>query len=105
MSSESQMLYCRACGKQLHQSASACPSCGARQTAANVSDKKILIALLLCFFFGVLGVHRFYVGKVGTGILQLLTLGGLGLWAFIDFILVAVGAFTDGSGAKVTEWT
>ena len=46
---------------------------------AESSDKKILPAFLLCFFFGVLGVHRFYVGKVGTGILWLLTVGLFGV--------------------------
>ncbi len=70
-----------------------------------MSDKKILPAFLLCFFFGVFGVHRFYVGKVGTGILQLVTLGGLGIWALIDFIMIIVGAFTDKQGNKITQWT
>lgn len=70
-----------------------------------MSDKRILPAFLLCFFLGVLGVHRFYVGKVGTGVLQLLTLGGLGIWALIDFIMIIVGAFTDKQGNKITEWT
>jgi TM2 domain-containing membrane protein YozV len=99
------MVYCRACGKPLHRSATACPGCGALQRAAGLSDKKILPALLLCFFLGFLGVHRFYVGKIGTGILELLTLGGLGIWVFIDFILIVVGAFTDANGHKITEWT
>lgn len=70
-----------------------------------MSDKKILPAFLLCFFFGVFGFHRFYVGKVGTGVLQLLTFGGFGIWALIDFIMIIVGAFTDKAGNKITEWT
>ena len=67
-------------------------------TGFSMSDKRILPAFLLCFFFGVFGIHRFYVGKVGTGILQLLTLGGFGIWAFIDFIMIIVGAFSDKEG-------
>ncbi len=70
-----------------------------------MSEKRILPAFLLCFFFGILGVHRFYVGKIGTGILQLVTLGGLGIWALIDFIMIIVGASTDKDGNKITEWT
>ena len=70
-----------------------------------MTEKRILPAFLLCFFFGVLGLHRFYVGKVGTGVLQLVTLGGLGLWALIDFIMIIVGAFTDKEGNKITQWT
>jgi len=70
-----------------------------------MSEKRILPAFLLCFFVGVFGAHRFYVGKIGTGIIQILTLGGLGIWAFIDFILIIVGAFTDKEGNKITQWT
>ncbi|RZU38554.1 TM2 domain-containing protein [Fluviicoccus keumensis] len=70
-----------------------------------MSDKRILPAFLLCFFFGVFGVHRFYVGKNGTGILMIFTLGGLGIWAFIDMIMILVGAFTDANGNKLTQWT
>ena len=62
------------------------------------SDKSNTVALLLCFFIGVLGVHRFYVGKVGTGILQLVTLGGLGIWALIDMIMIILQKFTDSEG-------
>lgn len=64
----------------------------------DTSIKGFVPTLLLCFFFGVLGIHRFYVGKIGTGILQLLTLGGLGIWALIDFIMIVVGSFTDKQG-------
>lgn len=70
-----------------------------------MSEKRILPAFLLCLFLGTFGVHRFYVGKIGTGILQLLTLGGLGVWALIDFIMIIIGAFTDKQGNKITQWT
>jgi len=66
-----------------------------------VSDKGFVPAILLCFFFGVFGVHRFYVGKVGTGLLQLITLGGLGIWTLVDFILIVVGSFKDKQGRAV----
>ena len=66
-----------------------------------ISEKGFVPAILLCFFFGVLGVHRFYVGKIGTGILQLLTLGGLGIWALVDFIMIVVGAFRDKQGLPI----
>jgi TM2 domain-containing membrane protein YozV len=66
--------------------------------ADGTSGKSNTVALLLCFFIGFLGVHRFYVGKVGTGILQLVTLGGLGIWALIDFIMIAMQKFTDSEG-------
>ena len=72
---------------------------------AESSEKKRLVAFLLCFFLGPLGVHRFYVGKVGTGIAQILTLGGLGLWVLIDLIMILCGVFKDKEGYAVTEWT
>jgi TM2 domain-containing membrane protein YozV len=66
-----------------------------------VSDKQGTVALLLCFFVGVLGIHRFYVGKTGTGILQLITLGGFGLWTLVDFVMIVAGKFTDSNGRVV----
>ena len=71
---------------------------------ADTSAKKRLPALLLCLFLGGLGVHRFYVGKVGTGVVQLLTLGLLGIWTLIDFIMIICGKFTDKAGTPLTEW-
>tara|TARA_R110000824_G_scaffold44603_4_gene129600 strand:+ start:2067 stop:2276 length:210 start_codon:yes stop_codon:yes gene_type:complete len=65
------------------------------------SEKGFVPTLLLCFFLGVFGVHRFYVGKIGTGILSLLTLGGLGIWATIDLVMIAVGSFKDSQGLVV----
>ena len=68
------------------------------------SDKKRLIAALLCWFVGVLGVHSFYVGKTTIGVIQLLTLGGCGIWALIDLIMILIGSYTDKEGRKLTEW-
>ena len=68
------------------------------------SDKIILPAFLLAFFFGVFGAHRFYVGKTGTAILQLCTFGACGIWATIDWILILCKVFTDGEGKRITHW-
>lgn len=68
---------------------------------SQANDNQWLIVLLLCFFLGGLGVHRFYVGKTATGIVQLLTLGGCGIWALIDFIMILVGSFTDANGNTI----
>jgi TM2 domain-containing membrane protein YozV len=68
------------------------------------SPKSRLACTLLCFIIGVLGIHRFYVGKIGTGILMLVTLGGLGIWVLIDLILILVGSFRDKEGRVVYNW-
>ncbi|MFI6323090.1 TM2 domain-containing protein [Nonomuraea sp. NPDC050556] len=66
-------------------------------------QKSWIVAVLLCFFFGVLGVHRFYVGKIGTGILQLVTLGGFGIWVIVDFVVILIGKFTDKQGQPLAK--
>jgi len=102
-------------------------------TAGATSDRMILPAFLLAFFFGVFGAHRFYVGKIWTAFLQLAALGGCvllviacatsngngqpvlgislaalicgcGIWATIDWILIVCKAFTDGQGRRITNW-
>jgi TM2 domain-containing membrane protein YozV len=72
---------------------------------SEISSKKRLVAFVLCWTLGYFGVHRFYVGKTGTGILWLLTVGLLGVGVLVDFIMILVGAFKDAEGKKLVEWT
>jgi len=60
--------------------------------------KDWLVALLLCIIIGTWGVHRFYVGKIGTGILWLLTFGCFFVGWIVDIVMIASGSFTDADG-------
>jgi len=70
---------------------------GTKKSKANKSNsadgggKSQLVALLLCIFVCVLGIHRFYLGYIGIGVIQLLTLGGCGIWSLIDLIMIITG--------------
>ena len=68
------------------------------------SPKSRLAAALLAFFLGALGIHRFYVGKIGTGVLMILTLGGLGIWVIVDIIVILVGSFRDKQNRVLSNW-
>ena len=67
--------------------------------AAAASGKSQLVALLLCLFVGVLGIHRFYLGYTWQGVVQLLTLGGFGIWALIDLIRIITGDLQPKGGS------
>ncbi len=71
----------------------------------NHSEKKILLTFVLCLFLGGFGIHRFYLGKYKTGILQLLTLGGLGIWALFDAIMLVLKKFKDSEDRTLVDWT
>jgi len=72
--------------------------------SASASDKSRGVALALALVLGVFGGHRFYTGKIGTGLLMIATLGGLGLWYLYDVILVGAGQFRDADGRLVRLW-
>lgn len=111
-------MYCRNCGTQLGDNVSYCPTCGVavaqnqpqQPPVVNVYNtptsnngytyirKNKWVAFFLCFFLGAFGIHRFYVGKIGTGILWLLTCGLLGFGSLIDLIVILCGGFRDKAG-------
>lgn len=67
------------------------------------SDKDWTTLLILSILLGGLGVDRFYAGHIGLGVLKLLTVGGCGIWAIIDIIMVATGKFTDADGLPIVN--
>lgn len=68
-----------------------------------VSKKSKMTALLLCIFVGYLGVHKFYVGKVGVGLIYLFTMGLFGIGWIVDIIRIAAGSFTDEFGLPLRQ--
>ncbi|HEY2663891.1 MAG TPA: TM2 domain-containing protein [Candidatus Binataceae bacterium] len=105
---------CERCGGAMPSDAIFCSHCGERVAPRaarsrssefeDVSERSRLIALLLCLFLGYFGVHRFYVGKIGTGVLWLLTGGLFGIGYVVDAILIAVGSFRDSHGLRLVFW-
>lgn len=101
------MAYCPYCGTEIDSLGSICPNCGKTSPVGNdqqsnvyvpKSDERWLITLLLCFFLGTLGIHRFYTKNTTTGIVMLLTAGGCGIWTLIDFIMILLNTYKDGDG-------
>jgi len=71
--------------------------------APQTSDKEWLTALLLSFFVGGFGVDRFYLGYTGLGVAKLLTGGGCGIWALIDFIMIVMNKIPDSEGRPLKK--
>ncbi len=70
-------------------------------TASSTPQKSFVVTWLLSLLLGTFGIDRFYLGKIGTGILKLITLGGFGLWTLIDLIITLVGAQRDKLGRSL----
>ena len=95
-------MFCKKCGKEINYEAVICVGCGCTVNNSSVEkDNNGLITILLCWFLGVFGAHRFYTGHTTIGVIQLLTLGGCGIWMLIDFIVILTGNFKDSEGNAV----
>ena len=108
--------YCTNCGRailpnEFRSANGTCAECEAKasanarstQVVQQYSEKDWLVTLLFSIFLGYLGIHRFYVGKVGTGILWLLTGGCLGVGALVDIIMIATENFTDDANRLIVQ--
>ena len=109
-------VFCVVCGAAMNRGDLFCHACGwdgrvspapaaPRLIDPNPSELNRLAALLLCLTLGFFGIHRFYVGKTGTGLVWLFTLGFLGVGQIVDLILIATGEFRDSEGRRVLRWS
>ena len=111
-------IFCPSCGSVIKKGSKFCPNCGNSPESMSKNEpvepvislseqrekreQRWLTCLLLCIFLGGFGAHRFYTGKIGTAILMIVTLGGVGVWYVIDIIIIAVGKFRDKDGNYIT---
>ncbi len=91
---------CPYCGSEIPETAQKCSHCGEWLNKTSKS-KSFKTTILLSYFLGLLGVHRFYTGYIGIGFLQLFTLGGLGLWSLIDLVSISLNKYKDKSGQEL----
>jgi TM2 domain len=108
------VVYCTQCGSRMRPEDRFCHACGwdvetdtsplQPSRVANPSDRNRLAALLLAILLGWMGAHRFYVGKIGTGLVFLFTMGFLYIGVIYDLVLIATGEFRDDQERRVVRW-
>jgi len=108
-------VYCQKCGAPMQPADRFCRKCGCDAAAplwtttpavaGHPSDRKRIVALLLWLLLGIFGAHRFYAGRIGTGVLWLCTLGLLGIGWLYDFVLIVAGEFRDSEGRPIVIWS
>ena len=105
-------MFCHHCGSQIEERAYVCIHCGVRVPTAQdpveralfpAEGRSWLITVLLAAFLGPLGIHRFYVGKIVTGLLLFVTAGGLGVFWIIDLVRILLGGFRDAEGRELVR--
>jgi hypothetical protein len=98
--------YCYNCKAETDANAVICMKCGVSLKDSNdplSGEKDWLTTLLLCIFVGSLGIHRFYTKHTVIGIVQLLTLGGCGIWTLVDLIMIVTGSYKDADGNPLVK--
>lgn len=95
--------FCWHCNSVSNPNAEICLKCGVGLKSNTSGDKDWLTTLLLCFFLGFFGAHRFYTNHIGIAVVQLLTGGGCGIWALIDFIMILTGNYKDAEGNQLIK--
>lgn len=98
--------FCHSCGWDVNQEPPPPPLAGQTppRPVSNPSGHNRLAVFLLCLLLGWLGIHRFYVGKIGTGILWACTLGFLSVGVIYDLVLIATGEFRDIHERRIVHW-
>ena len=101
------LMFCHNCAAEIAREACVCVHCGVKiggpldpveRALFPPQGRSWVVTLVLALCVGPFGIHRFYTGQVATGLLQMLTFGGLGIWWLIDLILIITGGMKDANG-------